>query len=412
MYYFYWLPIGTDAKVPRMPWVTLTLALATAAMFAGLHLTPGAVAGSYAWAFKAAHPTVGSAIASLFLHADPLHLLGNLIFLGVFGPPLENRIGGLRFVICYLACGWLSNLAQAAMILARMPELASVPIIGASGAISGLMGLFLVRLHFAHLRFASITMLLLHGVVRPAKFTLPAVAGIVLWFGLTLFESLAIEFSGTAYVAHLGGALLGALFGISMGLAPEARLERLRTRAERYAARGDWFAALGELEAYLSRVPGDPDVLAEAARIQRVTHQERQAAERFREAIRIWLRDGDLRKACDGYDEMKRLLGGDVGLPPADLLRVARASEELGRPSEASRAYEAYGRRYPERQAAALALLKSAEIEGRLLNNPGRARYLYDQILRLPLSEELRAVTENRRRSTERALERQTAAAG
>ncbi|HEU4334071.1 MAG TPA: tetratricopeptide repeat protein, partial [Candidatus Eisenbacteria bacterium] len=95
-----------------------------------------------------------------------------------------------------------------------------------------------------------------------------------------------------------------------------------------------------------------------------------------------------------------------------DLLRVARASEELGRPSEASRAYEAYGRRYPERQAAALALLKSAEIERRLLNNPGRARYLYDQILRLPLSEELRAVTENRRRSTERALERQTAAAG
>jgi hypothetical protein len=166
------------------------------------------------------------------------------------------------------------------------------------------------------------------------------------------------------------------------------------------------------MEAYLSRVPDDPDALAEAARLQRVTHQERQAAERFREAIRLWLREGSLRRACDGYEEMKRLLGGDVVLAPADLLRVARASEELGRPSDASRAYEAYGRRYPERQAAPLALLKSAEIERRLLNNPGRARFLYDEILKLPLRTELREVAEARRRATDMALERLTAAAG
>jgi membrane associated rhomboid family serine protease len=345
-----------------------------------VHLTEGALAASYVWAFKAAHPTVGSAIASLFLHADPLHLIGNMVFLSVFGPPLETRLGGLRYSICYLACGWLSNLAQAAMILSRMPELASIPIIGASGAISGLMGLFLIRLYFANLRFASLTVLVSHGVVRPTKFSLPSIFAIVLWFGLTLFESLALEFSGTAYVAHLGGALLGALFGLAMGLVAEARLERLRT-------------------------------LVEAARIQRVTHQERQAAERFREAIRLWLKEGNDRLACDGYEEMKRLLGGGVGLPPAELLRVARACENLGRASDASRAYEAYGRRYPERQAAALALLKAAEIERRLLNNPGRARFLYDQILRLPLTEELREVAERRRRTTVVALERQAEAA-
>jgi membrane associated rhomboid family serine protease len=258
VYYFYWLPIGTDAKVRRIPWITLAVVVANAALFAALHLTPGAVAASYGWAFKAAHPTIGSALASLFLHADPLHLIGNMIFLGVFGPPLETRIGGLRFAICYLACGWLANLAQAIAILAQNPGMASIPIIGASGAISGLMGLFLVRLYFAHLRFASVTMLLLHGVVRPTRFTLPATLGIGLWFALTIFQSLAIEAPVTAYVAHLGGAVLGALFGLAMGLVPEARLERFLTRGRRYAERGEWFAALGEMESTSPACPPTP----------------------------------------------------------------------------------------------------------------------------------------------------------
>jgi tetratricopeptide (TPR) repeat protein len=337
--------------------------------------------------------------------------MGNLIFLGVFGPPIETRIGGPRFAVCYLACGWLSNLAQAAMILARAPGLASAPIVGASGAISGLMGLFLVRLHFAHLRFASITMLFLHGVVRPLRFSLPALVGIGLWFALTVVQSIAVEEPATAYVAHLAGAALGALFGWAMGLWREARLERFVTRGRRYAERGEWFAALGELEGYLGRVPDDPDVLAEAARLQRVTHQERQSAERFREAIRLWLQRGALRQACDGFEEMKRLLGGHAGLAPTELLRVARASEELGRASDASRAYEAYGRRYPERPAAVLALLKAADIERRLLNNPGRACYLYEEILRRPLRAEIRDVAQTRHRTAGAAMDGQAAAA-
>ena len=410
MYYFYWLPIGTDARVARTPWVTWTLVAANVFVFAAIHLTPGAVGASYGWAFKASHPTVGSAIASLFLHADPIHLLGNMLFLGVFGPALESRIGGLRYLICFLACGWLSNLAQAAAILARIPELAPIPIVGASGAISGLMGLFLVRLYFARLRFASLTMLLLHGTVRPTKFTLPAVVGIVLWFTMTVIQALAEEAPETAYIAHLGGALLGMSFGFAMGLAAEGRLEHYLARGRRHAEKGEWFAALGEVEAYLAKVPDDPAVLAQAARIQRVTQQEAQAAARFREAIRLWLKRGALREACDGYEEMKRLLGA-VTLPPAELLRVARACEELGRSADASRAYEAYGRRYPERQAAPLALLKSAEIERKLLNNHGRARYLYDELLRRNLPDKTRELVEERRIATVRALERQTSAA-
>ena len=80
MYYFYWLPVGTDARVRSTPWVTLSIVL-TNIFVHGIFLASRGDAGTlYALAFKAAQPSVGTAIASLFLHADFLHLVGNLVF--------------------------------------------------------------------------------------------------------------------------------------------------------------------------------------------------------------------------------------------------------------------------------------------------------------------------------------------
>ena len=410
MYYFYWLPIGTDARVRGIPWATLGIVLANLLVFAVLHAFSSAEALAYRFAFKAGAPSIHTAIASLFIHADPLHLLGNMIFLGVFGPPLESRIGPARYLIAYLACGWLANLAQAAWIVAFSPDLLSIPIVGASGCISGLMGIFLVRLYFARLQFASLTMLFFQGTVKASRFTLPAVVGIGLWFALQTAYHLAEASPETAYVCHLAGVSFGALFAWSMGLAPEGALEHRIARGARYAARGEWFAALGEYEGYLNRSPNDPVVVAQVARIQRVTHQEGQAAARFQEAIRLWLGRDEMREACDAYEEMKRLLG-PIPLPASDLLRVARGCEELGRPSDASRAYEAYGKHFPDREAAAVALLKSAEIEAHSLNNPGRARYIYEEMLRRPLKPDVERMVRERMERTEAALARQHGAA-
>ncbi|HEX7079186.1 MAG TPA: rhomboid family intramembrane serine protease [Candidatus Eisenbacteria bacterium] len=406
MYYFYWLPIGTDAPVRRTPWVTLSIAFLNVLVFGLLLASRGDAGALFALAFKAAHPTIATAIVSLFIHADPLHLVGNLVFLMVFGPPIEARLGVARYLIAYVACGWLGNLAQAAVILAWHPELASVPIVGASGAISGLLGLFLIRLFFARLRFVSMTMLFLHGVAKPAAFSLPSVVGIGLWVGLTLAYQMAGGGNGTAYAAHLGGFACGVGFALAMGLAPEGRLERHVALGQRYAERGEWFAALGECEGYLAKVPDDPEVLAQAARIQRVTQQERQSAARFRRAIRIWLRGGEVANACDAYEDMRRLLGGEVLLDATEQLKVARGFEDLGRPSEASRAYETYGKNYVDRPGAALALLKSADIERRMLNNPGRARFICDELLRGALEPDLRRMVEERRTLAERDLAR------
>lgn len=406
MYFFYWLPVGTDARVRGTPWATLALVILNVAAYGATLAIGGDPERLYAVAFKAANPTILTALASLFLHTGILHLLGNMIFLSVFGPPIESRLGTVRYLVAYLACGWLANLAQAAAILSFTPELAAVPIVGASGAVSGLMGLFAVRLYFARLRFVSATVLLLHGTVRPTRFTLPAPVGIGLWFLLSWVLLVAGAASETAVVAHLSGALFGALFGLVMGLLPEGRLEERLARGARYAERGEWYAALGEYESYLVARPRDPEALAHAARLLRVVHQDGKAGNRFIEAIQAWLRRGSLEPACDAYEEMRRLLGTSAVLPPAEQLRVARGFEDLGRPSEASRAYEAYGRSYPERHAAALALLRSADIERRALNNPGRARYIYDELLRRELPDDIATMVRERKQVTERALER------
>jgi tetratricopeptide (TPR) repeat protein len=265
------------------------------------------------------------------------------------------------------------------------------------------MGLFVVRLYFAHLRFASITTLFAQGHVKTGRFTLPALVGIAVWFVVQLVYQMAGTSTDTSTVCHVAGFLFGGFFGLAMGLRGEGRLESRLARGSRFAARGEWFAAIQEYESYLASRPDDPEVIAQVARVERVTHQEAESKDRFSDAIRLWLKRGEIRKACDGYEEMKRLLGG-VTLPPAELLRVARGCEELGRPGDASRAYEAYGRNYPDRDGAALALLKSAEIEQHALNNPGRARFLYDELLRRPLRPDLEQMVRERCELADTAL--------
>ncbi|MBI4364367.1 MAG: rhomboid family intramembrane serine protease [Candidatus Latescibacteria bacterium] len=410
MYYFFYIPVGTEASVRRTPWGTILLAFANIWSFLLFQLAAGLEPEFYRLTLRAGEPSVATAVTSSFLHSGWLHLASNLIYFGIFGPPVESRIGTVRFLFAYLGCAGLSNLSQAAWVLRAAPDLASVPIMGSSGAIAGIMGLFLVRLYFVKLRFAALTMLFLQGVARGSRFALPAVAAIALWFLLQVVYQLVEPTAGTAYVSHLAGLGFGAALGLLMGLAGEGRMERRIIIGNRYAERGEWFAALGEYDAYLARHPADPDVLIQAARVHRVTHQTARSMDRFREAIGRLLRSGEVSEACDAYDEMKRLLG-DVAIPPADELRVARGFEEAGRPTDASRAYEAYGRHHPDAPAAWTALLKCADIERARLNNPGRAQYICSEILRRTPPPEIERMARERLLKIEEALALQRGAA-
>jgi membrane associated rhomboid family serine protease len=144
-------------------------------------------------------PVLVTLVTSMFLHGSPLHLVGNMLFLWIFGDNVEEVLGTVRYLVVYLACGMMGTL----LLVATDPD-SMVPTLGASGAIAGIMGAYVVWFP--------------HNQVRVLVFrfitVLPAVVVVGFWILLQIwlgFESLGQlgEAGGIAYTAHVGGAATG-----------------------------------------------------------------------------------------------------------------------------------------------------------------------------------------------------------
>jgi membrane associated rhomboid family serine protease len=132
---------------------------------------------------------------SMFLHGGLLHLLGNMWFLWLFGDNVEGRLGSLRFVLFYLVTGAVGALAQSFM----MPS-SRLPMIGASGAVAGVLGGYILA--FPHARILTLIPIPFLWHLR----TIPAWIFLGLWFVGQFFIQ---EGSGIAWMAHVGGFLAG-----------------------------------------------------------------------------------------------------------------------------------------------------------------------------------------------------------
>lgn len=144
-------------------------------------------------------PPLATVFTSMFLHGGWMHLIGNMLFVWIFADNVEDSMGHLRFVIFYLLCGIVAVLFQA------VPDPNSeVPMIGASGAISGVLGGYLLL--FPH---ARITVLIPFGFLSQVML-LPAVWVLGLWFLIQFAsELMAGAGAGVAFRAHIGGFVAG-----------------------------------------------------------------------------------------------------------------------------------------------------------------------------------------------------------
>jgi membrane associated rhomboid family serine protease len=137
-----------------------------------------------------------------------MHIIGNMIFLWAFGPEIEEAMGPVRYLFFYL----LSGIAASAAQIALMPN-STVPNVGASGAIAGVMGAFLVT--YPRDRIKT---LVFFGIFFRITF-IPAALLIGLWFVIQLFSQIGAvtdatkaDTGGVGYAAHVGGFLFGAVF--------------------------------------------------------------------------------------------------------------------------------------------------------------------------------------------------------
>ena len=150
-------------------------------------------------------PPIETIVTSMFLHGGLLHLAGNMLYLFIFGAAVEEAMGHLRFLFFYLACGIAAALATAAFAPAS-----TVPVIGASGAIAGVLGAYFVLYPRAKLLTILPIFVLMYFV------EIPAIVYLLIWFVAQLYSGLSQSgqsTGGVAWWAHVGGFLVGMILG-------------------------------------------------------------------------------------------------------------------------------------------------------------------------------------------------------
>lgn len=229
------VPIHDDNPIQIDPWVTKILIAVNIVVFAievVVATQPEQLEQFFhAWAFVPCHltdtcpPTIPAStfnnpvwltlITSQFLHGGIGHIAGNMLYLGIFGNNVEECLGHVKFLIFYIACGVLAALAQG-----FFTPTSAIPTLGASGAIAGVLGAYLIR-------FPRAKLLILPFFPLPIPIRIPAFFFLVFWFLLQFINGVASfnlqistgeEVGGVAYWAHAGGFIFGAFLGSMMGL--------------------------------------------------------------------------------------------------------------------------------------------------------------------------------------------------
>lgn len=206
-------PIRDHNPSGRTPYVTWALIIANVVIFLGYWLT---IPDEFRlnqfylnWGLVPQHILSGrgyeTILTSMFLHGGWMHLLGNMWFLRLFGDNLEDEMGHGRFLLFYLAGG----LAAAALQVAADPA-SPLPMVGASGAIAGVMGGYLLLFPKARVDVLFIF------VIFFRVFAIPAWIVLGVWFALQLFSGVAVpaDGGGVAYWAHAGGFIGGLVLAI------------------------------------------------------------------------------------------------------------------------------------------------------------------------------------------------------
>jgi membrane associated rhomboid family serine protease len=201
------IPLRALLRRQSVPIMTLLIIIVNTFCFLVEQVQPGYRQNAFIahYALVPDHLRPFSLISSMFLHGGWLHLIGNMWFLWVFGLHVEDALGSAKFAVFYLVSGIVSGVVQLMLNLGS-----AVPTIGASGAIAGVMGAFLILYPRARVVTLIFIIVFITTVELPAAFMLIYWFVIQLLSGLSSFSSFTDQ-GGVAWFAHVGGFLAGIL---------------------------------------------------------------------------------------------------------------------------------------------------------------------------------------------------------
>ncbi len=333
------------------------------------------------YGYVPAEPHLLSLFTSMFMHGGWLHLIGNLLFLWLAGGSLEDRWGRIFFPILYLVSGVVATLTHAAM----HPQ-SLVPMVGASGAIAGVMGAFLVRQATTRIRFFYWVF------IFRGTFYMPAYVALPLW----LLQQFAIARSGTtggvAVWAHIGGFLFGTTVAVLIRLtdletkvlAPGIQKKTTWTPSDRLAKAlekldgGNIDGAITDLEGLLKARPDN--IEARASLITAYMRKEDRTAA-GRESAKLV---GAYLKARDMDGALSAAMEHDQGYPEVplamrDMLALAAQREKLQQHQEAAGLYRDAIAAWPEDALAPKALVGFGRLQNEAFKHPEVALELLER---------------------------------
>lgn len=261
-----------------------------------------------------------------FLHGGWGHLIGNMIILFLLGFTVEQALGGPRYILAYLLCGVASGL-----LFALVEGFDGPPLVGASGSISGLMGMYIAIYGRQRIRFFYFVGFYFNYLRAPALLMLPV------WAIKEIWDYFMVEGSSVAYMAHLGGLLAGAgmvgLFGRSwlqvrktFHEAPEDEQEAQFRRAYAMAMgsleRFQFQQARLQFEALWRQYPERSVLLEHLYQLAKLRPQEPEYQVRCREMLELALRQNRFNQVVEVWEEHQKLASDAFPLGAADHNRV------------------------------------------------------------------------------------------
>jgi len=335
------------------------------------------------YAFFAYKRAPVSYITYAFLHAGLLHLAFNMWFLWLAGTVLEDAWGRIVYPIFYFAAAAVACQAQALATPGSM-----LAMIGASGAVAGLMGAFLVRYFKTKIRF--VLFYVLGFVPRFFRFQAPAYVMLPLWLALQFFSaSLVSEMGsegGVAYWAHIGGFLFGTV--VALGLKFSGVEKKVDAAIDgkvgwsadpRVVEAGEIIVAKPDraIELLTPVVAEKPDLIDAWSLLERA-YWQKQDFENYRTALatlaRLHIKQKDFEAALQNFEDFR---GTDEKFPAAEWMQLIRWFEGQQNWERAAAEYESYAKAHPADRMAVYSLVSAARIHLKNLNNKSEAARLY-----------------------------------
>ncbi|NIO00892.1 MAG: rhomboid family intramembrane serine protease [Candidatus Latescibacteria bacterium] len=385
MYFFYYIPVRIDEELRKFPAITYFCCFLCLAIFFGNRYYAGQLpVDFYNLIYIPGQSNLFIAMAAAFLHFGYLHLISNMVFLLVFGRYVEDRMGAVFYAILFFSSSALGNVLQGLFNIHVLHQ-PDVGIIGASGAISGILGAFAVRFYASRLEVAFWAFMPLQAYNRAGRVEIPALLAIALWFVLQLVRGLVQAggvASNVAYITHIAGFMWAVGLVLLVGEHRRAKIETIWRRAQRYVEKGEAYAAQGELIDYLSLRPDDDNAVATLARAKIIVGDTKGANENYRKACERLLRKKQRGRAEDLFREALHGFPNFV-LSPGKHLDLAFGLERNLKHKLAIRAYENFARRYPLHKEAPFALLRSANLYWNTLDDIDEAARCYKKLIEL-----------------------------